>query len=102
MPRKKAVPKATPTAPRRGRPPGAKNISYVTLEVTAPRCKCGSTDIKPVRGNATTEKKIVGRTRDGHEYDTIQWQRSKCQTCGQCCVIKTFLLKNNVTSIIRG
>src|SRR5690242_10381612 len=73
------IPAPTP-APRRGRPPGSKNVEHYATVVLS-RCPvCKST----ARGNYETLKIETpnGKTGDGLPFNRRLTRRTRCKTCG--------------------
>lgn len=83
----------------RGRPKGSKNKSYETVDIQPPSCpKCGSTDLKPIRGAKLIVRDIAGTTITGIEYTRVTWRRSICD-CGQHVIVRRY--ENQNTSGIK-
>lgn len=68
-----------------GRPPGAENRAYDTVDKTVTRCKkCGSTDRSEYKKRHEDKLNItLNSPVDGHPYNVIIYQRCKCLACGQ-------------------
>jgi hypothetical protein len=74
---------------RRGRPPGSRNQPRPVVTVDASRCpKCGSTERGPYTRNHETP--LAGLTRDGKPATHLVRRWTKCLSCGQARIDRSY------------
>lgn len=55
------------------------------------RCRCGSQRMHSIPQSDIRTMAYAGTLPDGYEFSAIQWERKRCDECGQALAIRTFL-----------
>ena len=80
---------------KRGRPKGSKNKEYTharSLQIP-PECpNCGASSLSNVPGAAKIHKVMAG-VINGATFKAVDWQRCRCDKCGQYIIVRTYLLE---------
>jgi len=83
-------------AKKRGRPKGSKNKSYGharSIQIPPACPSCGSRSLTPVPGAPKIRKVLIGKI-EGAVFKAVEWQRCRCDGCGQYVVVRTYILEN--------
>ena len=82
------------TSKPKGRPKGSRNKAYsqarsLRIPPACPNCK--GLSLSPVPGAPKIRKKLSGEI-EGVSFRAVEWQRCRCDQCGQYIMVRTYEL----------